>query len=77
MNRLNSTAHEAAQILRGLKDRINDLEEEREPEGRVGVVRNVDDTALASDSLTVTDSAITVMQWDVDDWGLSNWGDEV
>lgn len=77
MSRLDSEITRAIQKLRGLRVDINDLQEERQPEGRTSVLRDITETATASDTVTTTDRAVTVMVWDVDDWGLSHWGDEV
>lgn len=72
----NRPAHEAAQLLRGLKDRFERSQEEREPEGRVtSVVGLPDDTASATDTLSATDREPTIMEWNVDSWSMSQWGD--
>lgn len=76
MSRINDSVHEAAQIIRGLKERVDRLEKEREAEGRVSIVRNIVESFSATDTVQVTVRDETVMVWDESDWELSNWGDE-
>lgn len=46
--------HRAAEILRGHDRRIRDLEEEREPEGRVSLIRGTTDAAVTDEETTAT-----------------------
>lgn len=77
MSRKTSSVHDAIQMLRELRQDVNDLQEGRQHEGRVSVVRDITETAQTSETVTATDRPVTVMVWDVDDWGLSHWGSEV
>lgn len=72
-------AREVAGILRGLKDRVADLEERRRQGGSVTLIRQVTENALASDSVTVTEDTAPGMEWDAGatadaGWDESEWG---
>ena len=66
---------DAAAILRGIKDRVEDLEQERESQGFVNYLRQVKDTALAADTVSRTVDDSPVGRWGATDdtWGFCQW----
>jgi hypothetical protein len=77
----------AAEILRGIEDRISELETTLAEEGVPNILRTAEDTlttsdtaevdgsVTASDTVTVTDgSAVTVTDGAEFTWGSSTWG---
>ena len=65
---------EAAALIRGLKDRVAQLEETvSSAEGIPNLVRPVEDEASVTDTATVTEDAATSTTWGTDNWGANNW----
>lgn len=70
-------ARAVARILRGLKERVSDLEQKRRRGGDLTKIRNVSDEGLAADSVTVTENTSPTMTWDgtasTDEWEIGEW----
>lgn len=67
-------AGDAAKILRGLKERVDRLEESDSTPDGVNVLRNVGpETTDASDSVSVSTSAAGSGTFDVDDFGFAEF----
>lgn len=66
---------DAAQILRGYKKRIEQLEEkDRGGDRTVQLFRGVADTVNCSDSVTTTENAAASFRFGVDEWGFAEFG---
>jgi len=67
-------AEDAVGILRGIKERVEDLEESvANQEGVPNVLRFVTDRATSGDTVSTTVEAAGDATWDVDQWDNSRW----
>jgi len=67
-------AKDAVGILRGIKDRVEDLEESvANQEGVPNILRFVTDKAVSDDSVSTAVQAAGDAQWDQDSWDQSKW----
>lgn len=85
--RYNPSNKEAAQMLRGLREDVDKALEQREPSGSVNLLRGADETAIASDNATATETPAESMFWGSypsatqtatgDQWGFEEWGNHI
>lgn len=74
MPRKSVDAREAALILRGVVDRVDDNQQESEPEGETNYLRGVEDEMVTTDTVSATtiDEADLTISADTtgDEWGF-------
>ena len=67
-------AREAALILRGVVSRVDDQQQQSEPEGELNAIRGLDETVVATDTTTATEIPETDLtlraDTDGDEWGF-------
>lgn len=74
--RVTTQAEDAARILRDYKDRIERLEEgEGAGSESVQLFRTVSETAVCSDSVSVSSSTAGSFEWNTSNWGFADWED--
>lgn len=64
---------DTADLLKFLEQRVTRLESEREPEGSVNQVRNIEETEHTSDEVSASTSASSGWTWGQSSWGYSSW----
>lgn len=69
MLRTHSPMHKQARIIRGLAKRLDDVEQDREIDGRVDISRSVSEAAISDDTVgrTVYDYSTFDFVWDETD----------
>lgn len=67
---------ETMRMIAGIDEDVQNLKEERQSEGTPRIIRDISESAVASDSVvSVTEIANPTMIWDDPDrgWGYSEW----
>lgn len=74
--RVSTDYEDAAQILRGYRERIERLESSggSGSEG-VQVYRKAQETVICSDSVAVDEGQAASFEWDTTQWGFGEWED--
>lgn len=74
MPRKSVDAREAALILRGVVDRVDDNQQESEPEGETNYLRGIEDEMVATDSVSATTISNLTLYADTagDEWGFGH-----
>lgn len=74
MPRKSVDAREAALILRGVVDRVDDNQQESEPEGETNYLRGIEDEMVATDSVSATTISNLTISADTtgDEWGFGH-----
>lgn len=74
MPRKSVDAREAALILRGVVDRVDDNQQESEPEGETNYLRGIEDEMVATDSVSATTISDLTLHADTsgDEWGYGH-----
>lgn len=66
----------AAQLLRGLKERVDRLEDKSQSGDLAALFRQVEDSALASDEVTVEVDDTPGWVWGESEWDFAEWTHE-
>lgn len=66
---------EFARIIRGLREEVQHLKEERQSQSTIQLIRSVSETAVASDSITVTEDTSPTLVFDSDSFDYAEFGE--